>query len=147
MPLDWLGHTVGMDTNIVAALIGLFAGAVGYWFSTFWMKPILQYRELRSRVFADLIFYAQVVNADGLNERMQQMLNERAVSNRRASAELAACLEELPTWYKAWLHVRKQSPAEASRQLIGFSNTREYEHAVKRIAAIRKALGFNAAAE
>ena len=136
-----------MDTNIIAALIGLIAGAGGYWFSTFWMKPILQYRELRSRVFADLIFYAQVVNAEGLNERMQEMLEERVVSNRRASAELAACLEELPLWYKAWLQVRKQSPADASRHLIGFSNTREYEHAERKVAAIRKALGFSAAAE
>lgn len=147
MPLDCVTHTARMDTNIIAALIGLIAGSAGYWFSTFWMKPILQYRELRSRVFADLIFYAQVVNADGLNQRMQQMLDERVASNRRASAELAACLEELPRWYKAWLRVRKQSPAEASRHLIGFSNTREYENAARSVAAIRKALGFNAPAE
>ena len=59
--------------KIVIALVGIASGAIGYWFTTFWMKPILQYRELRSRILADLIFYAQVDNADGLNERMQKL--------------------------------------------------------------------------
>lgn len=51
---------------VFTALLGVVTGAAGYWITTFWMKPILQYRELRTKVFADFIFYAQVVNADGL---------------------------------------------------------------------------------
>jgi hypothetical protein len=133
-----------MDTTMWAAIVGLVAGAVGYWFTTFWMKPILQYRELRSRVFADLIFYAQVVNAVGLNERMKQLFEERVVANRRASAELSACAQELPGWYLWWLLRKGQSPKDASRHLIGFSNTHEYDAAHKRVTAIRRALGFKA---
>ena len=125
-----------------AAVVGLVAGAGGYWFTTFWMKPVVQYRELRSKVFADLIFYAQVVNADGLNERMQRLLEERVVANRRTSADLAACAQELPGWYLWWLRQKGQSPEDASRHLIGFSNTREFDAADKRVAAIRRALGF-----
>ena len=131
-----------MDEKLVSVLIGLIAGALGYWFTTFWMKPILQYRELRSRVFGDFIFYAQVVNAEGLSERMQKLYEDRIVSNRRHSADLAACLLELPFWYKAWLQFRGQSPEKAARHLIGYSNTTEYEAAAKVARAIHKALGF-----
>ena len=60
-----------MDEKLLAVLLGIIAGGIGYWITTFWMKPILQYRELRLKVFADFIFYAQVVNADGLNDRMK----------------------------------------------------------------------------
>ena len=37
-----------MDEKLLAVLIGIVAGAVGYFYliATFWMKPILQYREL-----------------------------------------------------------------------------------------------------
>jgi hypothetical protein len=52
-----------MDEKLISALVGAASGGVWYWFTTFWMKPILQYRELRSNIFADLIFHAQVVNA------------------------------------------------------------------------------------
>ncbi|MBE0546238.1 MAG: hypothetical protein IH627_00995 [Rubrivivax sp.] len=136
-----------MDEKLLAVLVGTVAGAVGYWVSTFWMKPILQYRELRTKVFADLIFYAQVVNANGLNERMKKLYEDRALANRRASAELAACLNDLPTWYRWWLDRKGQSPELAVKNLIGYSNTTEYEAADKRVRAIKKALGFTAEEE
>lgn len=86
-----------MDEKLLAVLLGSIAGAMGYWITTFWMKPILLYRDLRMKVFADFIFYAQVVNADGLSERMKTLYEERITSNRRHSADLAACLIELPS--------------------------------------------------
>lgn len=131
-----------MDEKLLAVLIGIIAGAMGYWITTFWMKPILQYRDLRMKVFADFIFYAQVVNADGLNDRMTALYEERITSNRRHSADLAACLIELPSWYRWWLHRRGQSPERATSHLIGYSNTTEYEAAAKVMKAIKKALGF-----
>ena len=62
-----------MDDKLLAVLIGVITGAAGYWFTTFWMKPILQYRELRSKVLIDLVFYAQVINADGLSRNTSQV--------------------------------------------------------------------------
>ena len=56
-----------MDDKLISVFVGIVAGAVGYWVTTFWMKPILRYRELRSKVLSDLIYFAQVINADGLN--------------------------------------------------------------------------------
>jgi len=136
-----------MDEKLLAVLIGIVAGAVGYWFTTFWMKPILQYRELRVKVFADFIFYAQVVNAEGLNERMKTLYEDRITSNRRHSADLAACLSELPHWYEWWLRLRGQAPERAATRLIGYSNTTEYEQANKVMSAIKKDLGFKGDAE
>jgi hypothetical protein len=131
-----------MDEKLITVVIGIIAGAAGYWINTFWMKPILQYRELRMKVFADFIFYAQVINAEGLNDRMKKLYEDRIVSNRRNSAELAACLLELPTWYEWWLRCRGQTPENAVPHLIGYSNTTEYDAADKRISAIKKALGY-----
>lgn len=131
-----------MDEKLLAVLIGTLAGAAGYWINTFWMKPILQYREVRMKVFADFIYYAQVVNAEGLSDRMKQLYDERVFSNRRNSAELAACLAELPLWYKWWLHLRNRSPETAVANLIGYSNTTDWDNADKRQKAIKRALGF-----
>lgn len=131
-----------MDEKLLAVLVGIVAGAVGYWVSTFWMKPILQYRDLRIRVFSDFIFYAQVVNADGLNERMKKLYEDRTFANRRNSADLAANLNDLPRWYKWWLNRMGQSPESAVTNLIGYSNTTDYDAANKRVKAIKVALGF-----
>lgn len=134
--------TLPMDEKLLAVLIGVVAGAIGYWITTFWMKPILQYRELRIKVFADFIFYAQVVNAEGLNDRMKELYENRITSNRRHSADLAACLTELPSCYIWWLRWKGQAPEKAATHLIGYSNTTEYEQSAKVMNAIKKALGF-----
>lgn len=132
-----------MDTNLIAAIVGVGAGAVGYWLTTFWVAPILQYRRLRLQVSADLIYYAQVVNANALNQEMQKLYRERVLANRRAAAELAAVILDLPLVYRWWLRFRKQSPARAAELLIGFSNTQEYELASRMESGIRSALGIN----
>ena len=132
-----------MDDKLLAVLIGVMFGALGYWVATFWMKPLLQYREIRSKILIDLIFYAQVTNADGLNERMKALYEDRVVSNRRLSSELTACLLELPFWYTWWLvRIRRQIPERAAIDLIGFSNTTEFVEGTKRVDRIKTALGF-----
>ena len=131
-----------MDDKLLAVLIGVITGAAGYWFTTFWMKPILQYRELRSKVLIDLVFYAQVINADGPNERMKALYEERIVSNRRLSAELTACFLELPFWYKWWLRASGHMPERAATDLIYLANTTDYEAAIKRVERIKVALGI-----
>src|SRR5271165_4239877 len=136
------GRLIEMYEKLFTVLLGVVAGATGYWINTFWMKPILQYRELRIMVFADFIFYAQVVNAEMLNENMQKLYEDRILSNRRHSANLAACLCELPSWYRFWLHRTGQSPEIAARSLIGYSNTTDFDDARKVMNVIKKSLGF-----
>ena len=131
-----------MDEKLLAVFLGAVSGAIGYWITTFLMKPLLQYRELRVKVFADFIFYAQVVNAEGLNDGMKALYEQRITSNRRHSADLAACITELPAWYRWWLNRKGQAPERAASHLIGYSNTTEYEQAANLMWAIKKALGF-----
>lgn len=131
-----------MDEKFLAVVLGIVSGAAGYWITTFWMKPILQYRELRTKIFADFIYYAQVVNADGLSNRMKDLYEERIIANRRSSADLAACANELPAWYRWWLRRKNVFPDRSASHLIGYSNTTEYDQAAKVERAIKKWLGF-----
>lgn len=129
-----------MDINLITALIGILAGAVGYWFTTFSVQPILKFREVRSRVHSEFIFYAQVINADKLNEEMNALHSERIRSNRKSSAELSAAYIELPGWYRCYLDHKGIRPQEAVRHLIGYSNTYEYDDAHDLEDKIKKAL-------
>ena len=131
-----------MDIGLLSALIGLVAGAFGYWFTTFNMQPILRFRDLRNQVLMDFIYYAQVINAESLNEKMQSLYCERVLANRRASSQLTAAIQDLPKWYLTYLKHKGYRPEEAARHLIGYSNTTEYEQAHKVEAAIRKQLGL-----
>jgi len=131
-----------MDARLVALIIGLIAGAVGYLVTTFWMHPILRYLDLRQQVLSDLIFYANVVNADRLNDEMKDRMWKRVEANRRHSADLTACLLGLPSWYKHWLKHRGHDPKDAANNLMGLSNTFDYRDADKRIERIKTALGF-----
>jgi hypothetical protein len=119
-----------MDDKLLAVILGIFSGTAGYLFLTFCMKPILQLREIKSKILTDLIFYAQVVNAEGLNEKMQKLHEDRNLANRRHSAELAACILELPSWCKKTFF-RNYDLIRAAQLLISLSNTTNYEDAAK----------------
>jgi hypothetical protein len=131
-----------MEDNLISVFVGTAFGMAGYWVTTFWMRPILRYRELRSKVLYELIFFAQVINADDLNERMRTLYEDRVESNRRSSAALTGCVLELPYWYQAWLRMRGCNPEVAAENLIGLSNTTDYDKADKRIQRIKIALGI-----
>jgi len=131
-----------MDVGLLSALIGIVAGAFGYWFTTFSMQPILRFRDLRNQVLMDFIYYAQVVNAKNLNDKMQALYRQRILANRRASAQLSAAIQDLPQCYLAFLKHKGHRPEEAARHLIGYSNTTDYEEAHKLEDAIRRKLGL-----
>jgi len=131
-----------MDVNLWAVLIGIVAGALGYWFTTFSMQPILRFRDFRNQVLMDFIYYAQVINANGLNDKMKALYQERVLANRKASAQLSAAIQDLPHWYLAFLRHKGHRPEEAARHLISYSNNTEYEEAHKLEDAIRRKLGL-----
>lgn len=131
-----------MDCEFWAALVGIVAGAIGYWFTTFSMQPILRFRDIRNQVLMDFIYYAQVVNADGLNDEMQALFRERCLANRKTSALLSAAILDLPQWYLRYLECKGITPEVAAKHLIGYSNTTDYEQARKVEDAIRRKLGL-----
>ncbi|KAF3976911.1 MAG: hypothetical protein HFP77_10065 [Methylococcales symbiont of Iophon sp. n. MRB-2018] len=99
-----------MDTTLQAVLIGAVSGSIGYWFSTFSVQPILRYKNIRNQVLIDFVYFAQVVNAEGLNDEMQKLHHERILANRKASAELNAAIAKLSFWYSRFLKAKKLNP-------------------------------------
>ena len=96
-----------MDVSLWAALIGVTAGAIGYWFTIFIMQPILRFKNIRNKILMDFIYYAQVRNADGLNDEMQALYRERVLENRKSSANLSAAILDLPFWYLGYFKCKK----------------------------------------
>ncbi|SDN34786.1 hypothetical protein SAMN04488516_101479 [Desulfonauticus submarinus] len=131
-----------MNVTILTAIIGVVAGAIGWWITTFWMQPILRYRNIKYKILMNFIYYAQVINADELNSDMKNLYRERVLANRQTSSELAAAIEQLPGWYKKWLRIKGYDPQKAAKNLIGFSNTKEYDQSNRLEGLIRKQLGL-----
>lgn len=124
-------------------LLGLIAGGLGYLIVTFHFTPIIRYLNTKHDILSDLIFFANATNAEGLNEKMKERLERRIESNRRHSSELTACYFDLPFWYKKWLEYKNENPQDASTNLMGLSNTFDFDVVDKRVEKIKKLLRFD----
>jgi len=129
-----LGHQESetMDTRILIAMAVSFAlGSLSYIIIQFWIRPIARYRKIRQEV-------AQALSACEADEIFSE---EAAGTIRKYSVGLSdAYTLELPHWYRMLLDSRKESPVEASRELMTLAGTREREYILKRIAGIRQVL-------
>jgi hypothetical protein len=104
------------------------------------MNSLLRYLDIKHQVTSDLVFYANVLNADGLNEEMQKRHRDRIGQNRKHAAEIRASYYRLPWWYKRYLKCRQENPVQASKALVGLSNTNEYDLGKKYTERLRKSL-------
>ena len=120
----------------------LVAGGLGYLFVTFSMRPTLRYLDLKHQIYSDLIFYANAINDEGMNDDVKAKVLQRIEANRRHSAELAACYADLPFWHKFYIKCKKHCPEKASKNLMGLSNTRDDMDAAGRIDIIKSCLGI-----
>lgn len=127
-------------TELWATLVGIVAGAVGYLLTTFVFQPILGYRAIRSQIVSDLLFYANAIKADGTKDLFSQRVYDRIEANRRHSADLAACYHALPYFYKQYLLRLREDPNNAAAEMMGLSNTFEWEASRERVEAIQKYL-------
>lgn len=118
--------------------LSIVAGAAGYLIVTFLIQPILKYREIKYRVAADLVFFANALDLEKLNGSLREDTLKRMENNRRCASELEAIYSDLPWWYRWWLQRRNENPKEASKGLIGLSNSmnrrdaRDFEKDVKK---------------
>lgn len=126
--------------ELYTVLISLGAGALGYLIVTFWVQPVLRYRNIRYQIVSDLGFYRDVVNAEGLDASMKQRLDRRVENNRRSAADLTAIFIALPRLYKCWLCIQGIDVQQASSTLMGLSNTYDYDAAAERIKNIQRLL-------
>jgi hypothetical protein len=134
--------------TIIAALIGILTGALGFLLPTFYFQPILRYRDAKFQILSDLIFYANAINTDvkdlqgDVKEEFEKRGWARVEANRRNSADLMACFHNLPSIYRWFLRRRGENPDVAASELMGFSNTHDWDIAAARCEKIRNSLRF-----
>ena len=130
------------ESEMIIFMLGIIAGGASYLVTQLWMNPILLYLEIRHQITSDLVFYANVINAVGLNDEMQSRHRERLEKNRKHAAEIRAISYRLPFWYKWCLRLRNECPVSASKALIGLSNSDEYNSANAFVERLRISLGI-----
>jgi hypothetical protein len=118
-------------------LLSIAAGAVGYIVVTFWVQPILRYRDIKYQVAADLVFFANALELQKQNGKLRNDTLARQDNNRRCAAELKAICPQLPFWYRCKLRLKKENPTEGWKDLIGLSNSSKRDEA-QRIHQARK---------
>ena len=112
-----------------STLLSIMAGAMGYLIATFWVRPILRYRDIKSQVASDLVFFANAIELQKLDGSCREDTLQRKDANRRCAADLKAIYFELPGWYRLLLKWRSENPGEASSELIGLSNSSSRDEA------------------
>ena len=121
-------------------LLSIVAGAGGYVIVTFWVRPILRYKDIKYQIASDLIFFANSIELQKLDGSLREDTLARKDANRRRAADLAAIYGDLPCWYRRWLQRRKEHPKHASSELIGLSNESDREEARARIENVKERL-------
>jgi hypothetical protein len=121
-------------------LLNILAGAAGYLVINFWIRPIKRYYDLKHDLVVDLIFYANAVNPEGMGVVIKEQHERRVLALRKHSAAFLACYQYLPRWFKYILSKRGEEPCNASPELMGLSNTRDFDATAKRVEKIRKYL-------
>lgn len=118
-------------------LLSIAAGAAGYLMTTFWVRPILRYRDIKYEVASDLVFFANAIELQRGDGSLREDTLARMDANRRHAADLAAINCELPAWYRYWLERRKEDSKLASSELIGLSNASNRDEAKERIKNVK----------
>lgn len=115
--------------EFLITLLSITAGAIGYLIITFWIQPSLRYRDIKYRVAADLVFFANAIDLQKDDGTLRKDTQQRKENNRRCASELKAIYSDLPSWYRVLLKKRKENPIEASKDLIGLSSSSNWRDA------------------
>jgi hypothetical protein len=131
-----------MWSTLFASLVGIITGSAAFFISTYWMQPILKYREIRQQVLSDLVYFANAISSETTGDAWQPRVIERMNANRKSAANLEACLFLIPAWYLRWIKSSGQDPHTAVSQLIGLSNDQDFSSSDRRIGIIKSNLGI-----
>lgn len=123
---------------IIAAAASFAVGSFLYIVIYYFIYPLLRYRKVKNQVVSDLIHYSTLICSDDPNESIRNDLDRKLTLYRKHALELGECFHGLlPNWYKLMLSKRKESPGEASKNLMALYNTSNLNHATARINMIR----------
>lgn len=117
---------------MIVFLFSLVTGSVAYLLTIFHFQPILLYRQKKLQIASDLVFYADVIDAEGLADHMKQRHIDRNEALRRMSGDIGSIYASLPLWYRKYLAVKNERPMDAARIIIGLSNAEDFEDANQR---------------
>ena len=126
--------------NFTEILLVTAAGIGGYPATNFWMAPVLKYVQAKKKVARDITYYGNVLGHDNLNEAGQEQRRQGKDAIREDAAELLSCYSVLPWWYRKFLDIVNENPKEASKGLIGLSNSDSIELSIQFTKQAEKAL-------
>ena len=126
--------------NLTDILLAIAIGAGGYLAANFWMVPILKYAQAKKKIAKDITYYGNVLGHDNLNEAGVQHRRQGKDAIRADAAELLSCYSILPWWYRKYLDFVNENPKEASKGLIGLSNSDDFDTSLQFTKQATKAL-------
>jgi hypothetical protein len=129
-----------MNTLILATLIGFSLGAAGYIVFRFWLLPIGRYQRIKDQI-AERIHHHELELAS--ENAFQLSPDQSEICRKQAVALTDAYYDDLPRWYRMVLANRKESPDDASKNLLALSGIRDPDHARNRIHNIKKSLNLS----
>ena len=121
-------------------VLSIGAGASGYLITTFWVRPILRYGDIKNQIASNLILYANALDVKDSSGNVDQRALERKAKNREDAAQLEAICRNLPWWYKTVKKKLSENPESAVRALISLSNSSDSRTAVPFEDEVRKHL-------
>ncbi len=128
-----------MNSIIIASLIGFSLGAAGYIIFRFWLLPIRRYQRIKGQITESIGHHELKLSS----EKTFQLSPEQSEICRKQSVLLTdAYYDDLPHWYRMVLANRKESPDDASKNLLALSSIRNPDHARNRIHNIKMSLNL-----
>jgi hypothetical protein len=120
--------------------LSIIAGAAGYIITTFGVRPILRYKDIKYPVASDLVFFANAIELRKLDGSLKDDTLARTAANRRRASDLAAIYDDILRWYRYCLQRCNEDPKRASSELVGLSNESNVQEAKHRIQSIKACL-------
>ncbi len=126
---------------LIPMAICFFIGSFGYILYFFWLRPVMRYRGEKRRIASVLNAYIQEGDAEKRGKPDGEKEKRRSETFNRCAGSLVMCFnDQLPDWHRLLVTRRGESPLDASKHLTALSNTKDREHATRRVEKIKQAL-------
>jgi hypothetical protein len=125
-------------SNLIGAVVGFLAGALGYVIIKHWVLPIVGYKTLKRRIGQDMNRYVAAAAAHPAGRDQKKAVGRSLRNRARALAE--SFHHELPQWYRIMLQSRGEKPVDASQVLTRMANTTDRAHMRGQVEQIRASL-------
>ncbi len=126
---------------LIPMAICFFIGSFGYILYFFWLRPVLRYRGEKRLIASALSAYINNGEAGKKGKPEGGKGKSQSETFNRCAGSLIMCFnDQLPDWYRLLVTRRGESPIDASKHLTALSNTKDREHAARRVKKIKQAL-------